>query len=302
MSFTDQVVSELHTLPLGKSCCQKAFLCGLLFACRMDTESKNYSSFFYREEDARKAAELIDQRFFTGNKTELFASARGGHKGWKISFSSKALANIFRDIDKNKDGIDKIIGFRCEECRRVFIRGAFISCAAINNPKSGYHLEFSACNEERAKILEEILEACVCAPRKITRQNKIGLYYKSNSNISDLLYYIRASKAGLEVANSFIEKDIRNLENRATNCVTSNILRAVKASRRHIDAINYLISTQNLDVLGDELKYTALLRVENDSVSLSELAHMHEPPISKSGLNGRLAKILYIAEEIKNGS
>lgn len=302
MSFTDQVVSELHTLPLGKSCCQKAFLCGLLFACQKDGESKNYSSFFYREEDARRTAELIDQRFFTGAKTELLASARGGHKGWKISVSSKALTNIFRDIDSQKDEIDNMIGFRCEECRRVFLRGAFISCAAVNNPKSGYHLEFSAYGEARAKILEEILEKCVCVPKRITRQNKIGLYYKSNANISDLFYYVRASKAGLEVANSFIEKDIRNLENRATNCVTSNISRSVKASRRHVDAINYLISTQNLDMLGDELKYTAMLRVENDSISLTELAQMHEPPISKSGLNSRLARILYVAEKIKKGS
>ena len=43
---------------------------------------------------------------------------------------------------------------------------------------------------------------------------------------------------------------------------------------------------------------TALLRIENDDVSLSELALMHEPPISKSGLNHRLEKICDAVKDI----
>ena len=302
MSFTQQVVEELHSVHIGKSCCQKAFLCGLLFACQKDGENKIYKAFFYRREDAQKAAELIDQRFFTGSGTELEASSRGGHGGWRISVSSKALMNVFRDMDSRKGSIENIVGFRCDECKRAFLRGAFMSCAAINSPKSGYHLEFSAYDEARAELLEELLGESVCSPKRIVRKNKIGLYYKSNSDISDLLYYIKASRAGLEIANSFIEKDIRNIENRATNCVTSNISRTVDATRKYIEAINYLIETEKLVALGDELSYTAMLRLENDSASLSELARLHQPPISKSGLNGRLSKILAFAEEVKKRS
>ena len=29
MSLTEQVVEELYSLPLNKSCCQKAFICGM---------------------------------------------------------------------------------------------------------------------------------------------------------------------------------------------------------------------------------------------------------------------------------
>jgi DNA-binding transcriptional regulator WhiA len=39
--------------------------------------------------------------------------------------------------------------------------------------------------------------------------------------------------------------------------------------------------------------------MDNPSLSLSELAHAHNPPISKSGLNHRLAKIIEFAETIK---
>ena len=57
-----------------------------------------------------------------------------------------------------------------------------------------------------------------------------------------------------------------------------------------------------LDKLPKELYETAMLRIENDDMSLSELALIHEPPITKSGLNHRLAKICKEAEEISERS
>ena len=50
-------------------------------------------------------------------------------------------------------------------------------------------------------------------------------------------------------------------------------------------------------MLPDELFETAKLRLEYPSASLSELALAHEPPISKSGLTHRLAKIMEFAEQ-----
>ena len=49
--------------------------------------------------------------------------------------------------------------------------------------------------------------------------------------------------------------------------------------------------------LPDELFETAKIRLEYPSSSLSELALKHTPPISKSGLTHRLAKIMDFAEE-----
>ena len=41
--------------------------------------------------------------------------------------------------------------------------------------------------------------------------------------ISDILYFLGAVGPSFEYANAGIEKEIRNNENRATNCVTKNI-------------------------------------------------------------------------------
>ena len=99
------------------------------------------------------------------------------------------------------------------------------------------------------------------------------------------------------LTNTFIERDIRNAENRATNCVTKNISKAVAASNRQIEAIERLAESGKLLSLPEELRYTAELRLENPSATLFELAYMHEPPISKSGLNRRLTRLLEEADE-----
>ena len=300
MSFTDEIVSELKELSVSKSCCRKAFLCGLLYSARRIGEKQEYEALFYREDDARLAAEIIDSRFSSGKKTEILPRARGGHRAYAVNFSSKALCNTFFDIDEAERSLFAAIGFRCADCARQFLSGVFISSATVSRPKTGYHLEFSAVNSQRAEALALLLEDNIGTPRRITRAGKIGLYYKSNADIAGALYAIGASKASFEMTNMSIERDIRNNENRATNCVTSNISRSVGATRKHVDAILLLIENQRLETLGADLEYTAKLRLENDSASLYELALMHQPPISKSGLNGRLSRILAAAEELQN--
>ena len=142
------------------------------------------------------------------------------------------------------------------------------------------------------------MEKIIGEPRKIQRGAKHCLYYKNNGAILDFLYCIGSNHSGLYMANSFIERDIRNNENRATNCVARNISRSVFASQKQLGAIEKLMETGKLDALPEELQYTARLRAENDSASMSELAALHEPPISKSGLNGRLQKLMEAAEDL----
>ena len=58
------------------------------------------------------------------------------------------------------------------------------------------------------------------------------------------------------------------------------------------EAIEVLTRTNRLLELPTELRETADLRMENPAASLKELAYLHNPPITKSGLNHRLQKIL----------
>lgn len=302
MSLTDIIADELYAFEASRTCCRKALLCGLLYSCRLAENTVTRVASFYRERDAKCAADIIDTNFSSGTPTEIRTASRGGHRAYAVCFSSRALSSVFADIDTGAENIASAVGFRCRECEGHFMRGVFLSCAAVSKPKSGYHLEISVYGERRAELLFRLLCDNVAPPGRIVRGERVGLYYKSNAKIADLLYFFGASRASFEMANVGIERDIRNNENRATNCVTRNISRAVGAASRHIEAINYLYESGKDGFLSEELAYTARLRLENASATLSELAMLHEPPITKSGLNGRLSKILAVAEEQKQAN
>ena len=97
--------------------------------------------------------------------------------------------------------------------------------------------------------------------------------------------------------NQKIEREIRNDENRATNCVARNIQKAVTAAAEQTQAIERLRGSREWDRLSAPLRETAELRLSNPEATLSELALLHTPPITKSGLNHRLKKLSELAGE-----
>ncbi len=300
MSLTNEIVEELYLHGRNnKTCCSKAFVCGLLYGAQQNVDDKGYTASFYREKDASLAESIINSRFSSNEGTKRNTSSRGGHKTYTVGFYSKALCSVLFDMDKSKvDSIAEAVGFRCTECVSQFLCGVFMSSATVSTPKSGYNLEFSILYGRRADLLEQLLFDTIGKAGRAKRGSRIGLYYKCITPIEDLLYLIGAHNASFDIRNFYIKRNIRSDENRATNCVTHNISRSVNSNKRYIDAVNFLKNNNCLDRLTKELLYTAELRLEYDSASLSELAERHEPPISKSGLNGRLKKILSIAEKL----
>ena len=293
MSFTTDVCTELLTVQNKKSCCRKAFLLGLVLSAR--TDGDGLVSYFYHEETATAAKEMLD-RIFHAEPT-LSEIVRAGRKTYALSFRSVTVCEFLRKVDDREKNAGKLVGFRCPACESAFLRGAFLASGTVSDPHKEYHLEFSLLTEGRAELLFDCLSSFVATPGRVKRGARYGLYYKGNATISDLLYLLGSSGKGFEVANACIERDIRNHEHRVTNCEASNISRSVGASHKQILAIEQLQKTRKIDTLSEELRQTAELRLENPSASLSELALLHTPPITKSGLNRRLTKLMEAAEE-----
>jgi DNA-binding protein WhiA len=86
-------------------------------------------------------------------------------------------------------------------------------------------------------------------------------------------------------------KEKTNEVNRKKNCDIANITKSITASGIYVDAILALMESGDFDKLSPELKQTAKLRLENDTLTLSELAALENPPISKSQVSKRLQKI-----------
>lgn len=296
MSFTTDVIKELLDAPLPKTCCRKAMLYGMLFgATRLD---KNEVFVEFRTyESAQKAAQILKNQFSL--EVGIQEIARAGRRFFTISAKSKAISNFLDEIDNDltEKSLSQIVGFRCADCSSAFVRGVFVSSGTVNDPNKGYHLEFSVKRSRRVKLLCDFMADEVLAPKVINRDSKQGLYYKSSSSVLKVLYYMGGVKSSLEIPNAGLMRDLRNVENRATNCVTANISRQVDASRKQVEAIELLRDSGVLASLSEDLRYTAELRLANPSAPLSELAMMHEPPISKSGLNRRITKLIELSKE-----
>ena len=107
-----------------------------------------------------------------------------------------------------------------------------------------------------------------------------------------------APNASLELMGVKMVKDIRNNANRVTNCESANIDKTVAAAAVHVEAVRKIEARGGLELLPEDLREAARLRLENPDMSLRELGEAMEPPLSRSGVNHRLRRIVEFAEKL----
>lgn len=295
MSFTMTVIDELTAHEYDKTCCKKAFLFGLFFSAER-IQGRTVRAEFKTERSALYAVEILKKQF--SSEPVYTSGIRAGRTMHWVSVDSKAISAYIDKLGRGADegnSLADIIGLRCDDCRRALLAGLFVSSGIATDPEKRYSIEFIAKSEAHASLLSELLCDTLGAPRCIDRRGRIGFYYKGNEATGDALSYIGAYRASFAVIEAYMTHAIKNDENRATNCVLKNLEKSVSAARRHIDAIEALRASGRFELLSDDLKYTANLRCEYDSATLAELAALHDPSISKSGLNKRLENILIFA-------
>lgn len=293
MSFADAVRNDLLTVPIKKNCCRRAFICGL-FISALTEENGQVSARFRTEAIAELGAEQLHVQF-----SKVADRRRVGFCGRyyeEVSFSSPAFRKLTETLHRPLIGdLSEVLGFRCEECRSAFLRGLFLSSGTVNDPHKPVHLEFSV-PTDAAGTVNAFFELIGYPAKTIARGEKCGFYYKESAAAEDLIALMGAHRVIFDVINTRIEREIRNHENRVNNCDTRNLERTVSAAARQMNAIERLRETGKLDNLPEELRETARLRYENPDYSLDALAELHNPPITKSGLNHRLRRIAEAAE------
>ena len=187
-----------------------------------------------------------------------------------------------------------------EESKKSFLRGAFLGGGSISDPEKNYHLEFVSNNKEFAESLMKLINSFGFNSKIVCRKNSYVVYLKESEQISDLLSMIGAFQALLSLQNTKIMKQMRNDVNRIVNCETANLSKTVNAAVRQVENIKLIEEKIGISKLPTNLQQLALLRVENEDLTLKELGELLNPPISKSGVNHRLKKIEDIANELRS--
>ena len=185
-------------------------------------------------------------------------------------------------------------------CRRAYIRGAFLASGSVSDPEKGYHFEIVCAGKTKAEQLCEMLESFGVEAKITLRKHSYILYVKEGSQIADILNVMEAHVGLMKFENIRILKEMRNSVNRQVNCETANLNKTVSAAVKQIEDIQYIQNTIGFEQLPENLAEIARLRLEQPGMSLKELGQMLIPPVGKSGVNHRLRKLSFIAEELRD--
>ncbi len=295
MSFSQEVKKELCSIETQNDCCQRAEAYGLLYYGKAFSKDEIciMTDYDYVARKYKNAIELLIQ----SSPNEVKS------KSGKITVS----------IDNNDDRLDILneLGYTGNErtmrilttnienecCFGAFLRGVFLSCGIITDPKKEYHLEFSIPFKTKCKDLTEMFFDFPAIPKQSDRNGMNLIYFKDSEHIENILTVMGANNSVLELIGEKILKDVRNNVNRKVNCDNANIKKTCMAAALQTKAIENLMKNGKFDELSSDMQELARLRISNQEMTLNELGAALSKPISRSGVNHRLKKLIELSNE-----
>lgn len=286
MSFSSDVKKELCAMELENSCCKKAEIFGFMQCCRDGLVLNTGNNGTAR----RYAREIVDC-FHAIVDISVDLVYKNGKRHFSVSIPDDSERG--RIISLFDDYLPKE---RC--CKVSALRGAFLAGGTITNPQKDYHVEISAFTQNHADTIYSLLSDLGINAKITQRSTSYSVYIKGSEQIEDFLGMIGALDSYWKILEVVVEKDIRNKANRAANCDAANIGRTVAAASKQVDAILKIKEKTGFDNLPDELREIAEIRLENPELSLREIGAMLSSPISRSGVNHRLQKLVEMAQDL----
>lgn len=300
MSFSSDVKQEMVGVLPDKPCCRAAEAYGLLE--------------FGHAYSGKEVSLQTEQTAVADLYATLTAQVCGTQPPAHTTLRRRALLQVcsFEDTEQRRRVLERFghslsdISVRlnranldCEHCAQAFLRGAFLACGAVTDPEHDYHLEFSVPYYNLSRDLLALLREVDFPAKMVSRNGSYIVYLKESERIEDCLTYLGAPHGSLELMNVKMIKSIRNDTNRRINCENANIDKTVAAAGVQTDALRLIEETCGLSALPEELQPLARLRMENPDMSLRDLGAAMEPPLSRSGVNHRLQRILAFAKKLE---
>ena len=299
VSFASVAKAEICRSVPHKKCCALAQSFGVLLYCnsfradgiRIITESREF-------------AQILPELFWRAFEIEfdIFPS---------LEAPGKLVFQII-DPDKIHDIMDAF-GFHPQDtlalhvnlplvendcCKNAFLRGAFLAGGSVTDPIKGYHMELAtthgAVARETFVLFQEVLDV---PPKMASRSGGQVLYFKQSDRISDVLAFLGAPVSAMGIMEAKLEKELNNKVNRRCNCDDANTSKVVEAAQEQLNAIRVLRERGAMESLPKKLRQAADAREQHPESSLTELAAMMEPPITKPAMNHRLKKLVDMAKE-----
>lgn len=291
MSFCEEQKREVISAQYKNLCCRMALISGAL-AAKATALHDGFVEMAASSADARQFLSALVSEIYTADV--LAVSDKNGGRGKKIRFKSHSAEKFLLKM-QNINGL--LYNPRCGMCKASFLRGVFLVSGRVSDPQKQYSLEFSFL-DDRVDYFQGFLSENGIELKRIKKDGHEVLYTKNSAAIEDFFGLASMNSTAFSIMNSKIKSELRNDANRVANCETNNIDKAVNTAMRQVAVISALERAGLLGALPEDLALTARLRLEYNSLSLSQLAAKFTPSISKPGLSHRLNKIELIGKEL----
>ena len=299
LSFSGSAKEEIcRSVPAKRCCCQAMAFGVLLFANTFTGDTVRIVT------ESREFAFLLPKLFWKAFKMEFdeFPSMAAPGKlvfqinePWKLEFIMDAYGF---DPDSTLALHVNLSVLEDDCCQESFLRGAFLAGGSVTDPGKGYHLELAtghrAVGRETHALMGEVLGF---QPKQAVRGANTVLYFKQSDQISEVLTRLGAPISGMAIIEAKLEKELNNKVNRRVNCDGANISKVVEAAQLQLGAIRTLRERGQFEKLPVKLQQAALAREAEPEASLTELAEMMAPPITKPAMGSRMKKLMQLAGE-----
>lgn len=296
MSFSSDTKINLCEIDSQSKCCMRAEAYALLLFSGL---LKNSSDVVYRtkyEYIAQKIAAVASET--CGVAVDITQPKKtDGNSIYIISIPYKSdreeLADAFGDDENIRLSL---LNKAC--CFSAFLRGAFLACGSVTDPKKDYHLEFDIQNNSLCETFIKLLNYNgIVNAGKSERKGNCLAYFKDSEIIEQILLEMGAQNASFQIFEERSLRDMRNRVQRQTNCDNANLKKTSNAAAEQLIAIKKICEGDGLYSLPDDLREIAELRMNNPDMSLRELGENLDPPLSRSGVNHRLKRLIEWSKE-----
>lgn len=297
-SFTSLVKKELVSL---KSLNDREVLSeikGLLLASGMVILKKDSMDIVLKFTGPQVLRRIIVlSKRLMGEKREVLIERGKGRKFYELVYKFDKKNPMFADIIDTED-LKVHFKPKDEKDASAFLRGVFLGCGTVTNPRKEYYLELRLSEDSSFYEIMELVEILHFNFKSRMRRNKRVLYLQSRDSIKEFLGFIGASSSFLSLLNQEIRKNIKGTVTTKINYELRNIKKIVDSYLKLKDAILFLKRRGIFNQLTPALRKAGEARLKYPDKSLRELAIILG--ISKSALNHRLRRILKIKEKVEN--
>ncbi|MCQ2427860.1 MAG: DNA-binding protein WhiA [Clostridia bacterium] len=292
--YTEKIRSELTGRLPAASCCRRSMLAGML----INSEPGKNGALYIRisGSDVFGIVRTFVSELY-GRQLEAEEKNCYGSTVYEAVAYSDTLSSLIGSLSDPAHISEPPKFFGCRHCKTFFMAGMMMTSVTVSDPSKSSRAELKLSDPALTPKLDEFFLAEGLTPSVSYRKGTGSLLFRKSEDIESLVGLSGAKNACLDIMQAKLMREFRGDINRKANCDLANIAKAAASSEAQRTAIENLKKHGGFPSLPEDLRETAELRLEHPEASLSELASLHEPPISKSGLNHRLKKLAALAEE-----